>query len=368
MAQINGNGDNAIIVELRDVSKHFGEVMAVRDISLQVYKGEFLSLLGPSGCGKTTTLQLIAGFHEPTRGEVIIDGEAVNDVPAYLRGLGMVFQNYALFPHLTIFENIAFGLRMRKMPKAEIVNRVKEVLSLVKLSGYEHRYPRQLSGGQQQRVALARALVIRPKVLLLDEPLAALDKKLRDEMRVELKEIQRKLGVTTVFVTHDQQEALSLSDRIAVMNAGQIEQIATPYDIYENPRTKFVATFIGASNLFKARLISQNARTAWAEAEGLGKILISLDAQKLPGEPEHIEVIVRPERVKLVEAVDPEAHNIFLGRLTTLIYQGTHTEAHLILDSGRRVVAYVDAVEMSQPLQQGATVSLYMDPQHFLIV
>lgn len=242
-----------VVVELRGVTRIYGAVRAVDALDLVVHEGELLSLLGPSGCGKTTTLNLVAGFVPPSAGHIAIDGEDVTGRPPHLRGLGVVFQSYALFPHMTVFENVAFGLRERRVARAEVDRRVAAALDLVRLGGQGARRPGQLSGGMQQRVALARALVYEPRVLLLDEPLAALDKKLREEMRSELREIQRSVGITTVFVTHDQAEALSLSDRIAVMHAGRIEQLGPPREIYERPSTRFVADFIGASSFLAGR-------------------------------------------------------------------------------------------------------------------
>src|SRR5258705_7355081 len=249
------------VVELKGCTRDYGGVRAVDAMDLIIFEGEFLSLLGPSGCGKTTTLNLIAGFVEPTAGRIVIDGEDVTGLPAHLRGLGVVFQSYALFPHLSVFENVAFGLRERRTPSAEIARRVGETLELVQLDREGRQRPAELSGGMQQRVALARALVYRPRVLLLDEPLAALDKKLREEMRDELRAIQRSVGITTIFVTHDQAEALGLADRIAVMSRGRIEQLGPPREIYERPATRFVADFIGASTVLRARAVAADRVT-----------------------------------------------------------------------------------------------------------
>jgi len=246
------NGD--IAVELDAVTKRFGKLTALDDVSLLVRRGELMTLLGPSGCGKTTLLNLVGGFLMPDSGEIAIDGQRMTDVPAYRREIGIMFQNYALFPHMNVAANVGYGLRMRRVAKAEIARRVADALALIKLAGLEDRRPRQLSGGQQQRVALARALVIRPKVLLLDEPFSALDRNLRASMQVELKEIQRKLGVTTIFVTHDQSEALSLSDRIAVIAEGRIRQLGPPDEIYRRPVDRFVASFVGDVNVLRARL------------------------------------------------------------------------------------------------------------------
>src|ERR1700675_5058798 len=243
------------VVELSAVSKRYGAITALEAIDLTVYEGELLSLLGPSGCGKTTTLNVMAGFAAPDTGRVAIDGGDVTGEPAWRRGLGIVFQSYALFPHMSVADNVAFGLRERGVGKAEAAERVREALALVRLPGAADQRSHQLSGGMQQRVALARALVIRPRVLLLDEPLAALDRKLREEMRSELRDIQRTVDITTVFVTHDQHEALGLSDRVAVMNAGRIEQLGPPRDVYERPATRFVADFIGASSVLEGRAV-----------------------------------------------------------------------------------------------------------------
>src|SRR5258708_6088184 len=246
--------DAGVAVRLDGVTKRFGDTVALRDASLKVQRGEFMTLLGPSGSGKTTLLNLVAGFLNADGGELFIEGELVTDVPTFERDIGMIFQNYALFPHMTVAANIAYGLKTRGIARGEIARRVRDVLGLMKLNGLEDRKPRQLSGGQQQRVALSRALVIRPKVLLMDEPFSALDKNLRASMQVEVKEIQRRLGVTTIFVTHDQSEALSLSDRIAVMSDGQIHQIGTPQEIYREPCSRFVASFIGEVAVLRAKL------------------------------------------------------------------------------------------------------------------
>ena len=256
-----------IAVRLDGVTKRFGETTALDELSLLVRRGELMTLLGPSGCGKTTLLNLVAGFLVPDRGEIAIDGRRVTDLPSYRREIGIMFQNYALFPHMNVAANVGYGLRMRRIARPEIERRVADALALVKLEGLEDRRPRQLSGGQQQRVALARALVIRPKVLLLDEPFSALDKSLRASMQVELKEIQRKLGVTTIFVTHDQSEALSLSDRVAVIAQGRIRQLGTPDEIYRRPADRFVASFVGDVNVLHARLgriDGARPRSRWA--------------------------------------------------------------------------------------------------------
>ena len=251
MSGAAANAERSADVELRGLHKQYGGIVAVESLDLRAEPGEFVSLLGPSGCGKTTTLRAIAGLTQPDGGLVIIGGRVMNDVPVHRRGLGLVPQNYALFPHMTVMENVTFGLRMRRTAPADVERMAREALGTVQLAGLEDRYPRQLSGGQQQRVALARCLVVGPSVLLLDEPLGALDKKLREAMQVELKSLQRQVGITTIFVTHDQEEALTMSDRIAVMQRGRLQQFATPQEIYEAPRNRFVAEFIGVCNFLK---------------------------------------------------------------------------------------------------------------------
>jgi spermidine/putrescine ABC transporter ATP-binding subunit len=310
-------------VILRHVTKAYGPVVAVSDLSLEIPRGIFLSLLGPSGCGKTTTLRLIAGFEQPSQGDILIRGQRVNLVPAYRRDFSMVFQNFALFPHMTVAGNVAFGLRMRGLPHKERDARVREALHLVHLAGFEERYPRQLSGGQQQRVALARAIVVRPAVLLLDEPLGSLDKKLREEMQVELRQLQREIGITTVFVTHDQDEALTLSDRVAIMNAGRIEQMGTPRELYERPATDFVANFLGVSNIFRGRVAGREGEEALV---ALGAVRI-----RVPWEPAFevggaVRVAVRPEKIRL--APRGQAGGI-PARVRHVVYLGATTHFYL---------------------------------------
>ena len=332
-AQTTG-GD--IAVKLRDVTKTFGEVHALKDATLCVRRGELMTLLGPSGCGKSTLLNLIAGFLTPDRGELEIDGHRVTDIPPYKREIGMVFQNYALFPHMSAADNVGYGLRMRRLAKGEVKRRVADALALVRLSGIENRRPHQLSGGQQQRVALARALVISPKVLLLDEPLSALDRSLRASMQVEIKEIQRQLGVTALFVTHDQSEALSLSDRIAVMFDGQIRQIGTPADIYRRPSDRFVASFVGDVNVLRARLgsIDQTTATISLGAQSIPVATGPLAGSK-PGEP--VDLFVRPEQLRLSATGEPMAAQ---GTVTTHIYQGAHVDLYVLspVASGGRLL------------------------------
>src|SRR3990172_1074050 len=284
-------------IELRNVRKSFADFHAVKGISLQIQQGEFFSLLGPSGCGKTTTLRMIAGFEQPTSGEIRLLGKEVSNQPPNRRNVNMVFQNYALFPHMTVFENVSFGLQTKKVPADEIKTRATEVLNAVRLPGMEARKPAQLSGGQQQRVALARALVNRPAVLLLDEPLGALDQKLRKEMQLELKRLQREVGITFIYVTHDQEEALTMSDRIAVMNQGRVLQTAEPRQIYDYPATRFVADFIGTTNFINGRIISTGNETASVELDGLGIVCMTMQEGLATGQS--ITLAIRPERLRL---------------------------------------------------------------------
>jgi spermidine/putrescine ABC transporter ATP-binding subunit len=317
-------GGEPIAVELDRVTKRFGAITALDDVSLMVARGELMTLLGPSGCGKTTLLSLVAGFLIPDSGEIAIAGRRMTELPAYRREIGIMFQNYALFPHMTVAANVGYGLRMRRVAKAEIARRVGEALALVKLAGLEDRKPRQLSGGQQQRVALARALVIRPQ-LLLDEPFSALDRNLRASMQVELKEIQRKLGVTTIFVTHDQSEALSLSDRIAVMADGRIRQLDTPDEIYRHPLDRFVASFIGDANVLRARLERTDGAVATV---ALGAARVAVPARTLQGAGlgNPIDLFVRPEGLCVA---DSEAAAAVNGVVAAQIYQGGHIDLYV---------------------------------------
>jgi spermidine/putrescine ABC transporter ATP-binding subunit len=346
------------VVELRGCTREYGSLRAVDTLDLAVLEGEFLSLLGPSGCGKTTTLNLIAGFVPPTAGRVFIDGEDVTGRPPHLRRLGVVFQSYALFPHLTVFENVAFGLRERKAAGAEINRMVAEALALVRLEGREQQRPAQLSGGMQQRVALARALVYRPRVLLLDEPLAALDKRLREEMRVELRAIQRTIGITTVFVTHDQAEALGLSDRIAVMQGGRIEQLGVPREIYERPATRFVADFIGASTMLRGRAVSGELVTV---TEGVTLRVAPGRALRLGAE---VELAIRPERVRV--ATGP-GDNVVEAEIDALVYQGAQTELTAKLADGQRVRVFVTE-PAPMPLASGQRVRLHLPADAFMVI
>jgi spermidine/putrescine ABC transporter ATP-binding subunit len=317
-----------IDVHLAGVSKSYGGVAAVRDLDLAIPRGVFFSLLGPSGCGKTTSLRLIAGFEQPSAGAVFIRGEDVTRIPPYRRDFSMVFQSFALFPHLTVADNVAFGLRMRRIGRGERAARVAEALRLVKLDGLAARFPKQLSGGQQQRVALARAIIVRPAVLLLDEPLGALDKSLREEMQVELRQLQRTLGITTIFVTHDQEEALTLSDEVAVMRDGVVEQRGAPRELYERPATEFVAGFLGASNFFDAEIVERGVAKI-----GLAHVPLATD---LPIGAA-VRVAVRPEKIRL----DGAATKMGLAaRLHEIVYRGSTTHLYLESASGP-IVAYL---------------------------
>jgi spermidine/putrescine transport system ATP-binding protein len=321
-------------IDVRGVTKVFGGgtdmVRALDGVSLAVRQNEFFTLLGPSGCGKTTLLRLIAGFEQPSEGEILLDGASLTHLPPFRRPVNTVFQSYALFPHMTVTDNIAFGLEMRGLSKAETADQVAEILELVKLSGLGQRRPAQLSGGQQQRVALARALANHPKVLLLDEPLSALDLKLRKEMQIELKRIHRDTGITFVFVTHDQGEALTMSDRVAVMNAGHVLQIGSPTEIYEHPTSHFVADFIGETNFLEGEVVARNGTSATVRlSSGVER---RANAPKDSATSGSVSLAIRPERVTLSRDRQAAALN---GRVETVVYFGTDTNYHLRLEDGR---------------------------------
>ena len=316
------------IVSLIDVEKRFGSNLVVRKMNMEIYEGEFLTLLGPSGCGKTTTLRMIAGFEDATSGIIKVQGERVENKEPYQRDVNTVFQNYALFPHMTVFDNVAYGLTIKKVPKDEIRQRVAEMLELVQLTDYERRKPDELSGGQKQRVAIARALINRPKVLLLDEPLGALDLKLRKQMQIELKRLQKKLGITFVYVTHDQEEALTMSDRIAVMNAGVIEQLGTPMEIYDHPLTRFVAGFIGESNIFDGTVTAVEGDLLRVDTPA-GKLLTRGSGFAV-GEEMHVSI--RPE---YLEAGERSADGFDLpARIKDFTYMGTVVKTALDMADG----------------------------------
>jgi spermidine/putrescine transport system ATP-binding protein len=321
-----------VILDLVDVVKKFDNVEVVKSISLEVHEGEFITLLGPSGCGKTTTLRMIAGFESPTSGTILLEKKHVEGMEPYERNVNTVFQNYALFPHMNIYENIAYSLKIKKVNKSEIKKRVAEMLTLVQLIGYDKRKPEQLSGGQRQRVAIARALINKPKVLLLDEPLGALDLKLRKQMQSELKNLQKKLGITFIYVTHDQEEAFNMSDRIAVMNAGVIEQVGTPKEIYETPKTRFVANFIGETNIFNAEILNiSEDKVDLKVNEGNITIL-----NKRFNSEENIFVSIRPENIKYSE--DKTNTYGIRALIKEYIYVGSMIRIIALLSDGKKIL------------------------------
>jgi spermidine/putrescine transport system ATP-binding protein len=361
-------------VRLDHVTKRFQDVVAVDDLSLDIEHGEFFSLLGPSGCGKTTTLRMLAGFEEVTAGTVYLGDEDVTERPPYKRDVNTVFQNYALFPHLNVFENVAFGLRQRKVGGAELTRRVGDMLDLVELPGYERRKTNQLSGGQQQRVALARALINHPRVLLLDEPLGALDLKLRKSMQLELKRIQTSVQITFVYVTHDQEEAMTMSDRIAVMRAGKVEQLGAPEALYERPATAFVAGFLGVSNLLKGKVLSVNGELAEVEL-GRGEI-VRVPADGLPPGAA-VTIGVRPEKLRLLPASaepkdgGPETRNSLEGTVTDAGYLGVSTQYAVRLDDGYDLTVYTQNIDISgtgEQVSAGERVRLTWKPQHTFVI
>ena len=348
-------------VELREVTKRFGRAVAVNHLSLDVRAGEFLTLLGPSGCGKTTTLNIVAGFLDPDEGTIALRGRQVNFLPPFQRDTSMVFQSYALFPHMTIFENVAFGLRMRGVSEGDIKRRVLQSLEQVRLAGLDDRYPRQLSGGQQQRVALARAIVTEPTVLLLDEPLSNLDLKLRESMRLELKALQHRLGLTTIYVTHDQSEALVMSDRIVVMHQGRAEQVGTPLDIYERPATPFVAEFIGSMNFLRATVAG--AVDGGLELVTRGGLRLRVSAPPVSGE---VLVAIRPERCRLVRT-QPAGLNTFPAEVQEVVYLGATIRYQLSLAGGEPLIVD-DLNASSMPVRPGDAVWIAVAPEHCLIL
>ena len=333
-----------IIIELKNISKAFDGETVLDNISLDIHDNEFITLLGPSGCGKTTTLRIIGGFVYPDQGDVIFMGERINDVPPHKRNVNTVFQKYALFPHLNVFENIAFPLRERKLPKKEIKEKVNKMLDMVMLSGFAHRRVTSLSGGQQQRVAIARALVNEPKVLLLDEPLGALDLKLRKDMQQELKKIQKSTGITFIFVTHDQEEALSMSDTIVVMSEGKIQQIGTPQDIYNEPVNAFVADFIGESNIVDGVMLADY------KVRFGGQVFDCLDTGFAPNEP--VDVVIRPEDVDIVK---PKP-GVLQGTVTSVTFMGVHNEAIVDIDGFKWMIQTTD------PVEEGAHIGISLEP------
>jgi ABC-type Fe3+/spermidine/putrescine transport system ATPase subunit len=354
----------SVDVQLESVTKRFGAVTAVNAVSLEVAPGEVLALLGPSGCGKTTTLRMIAGFEDPDAGLVRIKGAVVNDVPTYRRNLGMVFQHYALFPHMSVLENVGFGLKLKKVPKEERHGRSREMLDIVGLAGMERRRPQQLSGGQQQRVALARAIAAEPGVLLFDEPLSNLDAQLRAEMRAEIRELHTRLGLTSIYVTHDQAEAMALSDLVCVMDQGRMLQLGTPVEIYERPASARVALFIGSANLIAARVVSRRGKEALVETQG-GERLVVDDGGEAP-EGAAVALCIRPEQIGLspLSAPPHECRNLVNGKVVKRFYVGSAWEyqveaCHQML----RVAAPVEA-----DIQPGKVVELSLDPKKLRVI
>jgi spermidine/putrescine transport system ATP-binding protein len=342
-------------IELNKLRKEFAEVTAVDGIDLQVPGGEFFSLLGPSGCGKTTTLRMIAGFEQPTSGQILLDGSDVAYTPPHHRNVNTVFQNYALFPHLNVFDNVAFGLRRAKRPKDEIKTRVGRALELVQLGGFEKRKSSQLSGGQQQRVALARALILNPAVLLLDEPLGALDAKLRKALQIELKALQQEVGITFLYVTHDQEEALTMSDRLAVMNGGHIEQIGAPQDVYEDPTTIFVADFLGVSNLMDAH----------AKGSRNGACLVDVQSYELEARAGGdvtgpAKIVIRPERIELEPHRSPPGPNRFPGMVERVVYVGSGIQVIVRAATGEVLQALLQNTGKPIQYEQGTPVQIHL--------
>ena len=336
-------------LSLKQVTKSYGNTVVVKGIDLEVSKGEFVSLLGPSGCGKTTTLQLIAGFDAPNSGSISLDGQDLIAIPANKRGIGIVFQNYALFPHMKISENVEFGLRMRKVPKSERETRVRQALDLVHLAAYGGRFPRELSGGQQQRIALARALVLEPRLLLLDEPFSNLDAKLKEDLQIELRALQRKLNITTILVTHDQNEALALSDRVAIMHAGQIAQLDTPFEAYERPSTPFVGQFLGKTNVL--RVPTTKTSTGLRAGSNAGG--------------DHVTIAIRPEKILLTV---PGANDgpVMVGQVTARIFQGNSWLYQVATEVGQ--VLIVRPNDGAPSFEEGVTVGLAWSPDQIRVV
>ncbi|TDG00367.1 ABC transporter ATP-binding protein [Paenibacillus piri] len=355
-------------VEIRGAYKKFGSNVVLGGVDLDVKQGELLTLLGPSGCGKTTTLNLIAGFIDADQGELFIKGKRMNGVPPYKRDLGMVFQTYSLFPHMTVYENLEFGLKLHKVSKADCARRIKNALETVKMTGLEERYPREMSGGQRQRVAIARALVVQPKLLLLDEPLSNLDAKLRQELRVEIKRLQKEVGVTTIFVTHDQEEALSMSDRIIVMDKGKVEQAGTPTEIYANPRSEFVFNFIGKSNCLHGSIASIDTGMITVQLENGEKLLV--EAGNVMGEDrscsigDSVKLYIRPEKVAIGSIFDPEydPHTVHISQMN---YLGSAWE---ILASFQGSVLQVQCPDIEPSWMIGSEVKVGWKPSDVMLI
>jgi len=342
------------MIELRNVTKSYGHIVANDNIDLGILRGELMTLLGPSGCGKTTALRCITGHNTPDEGRVFIDGEDVTDVPTHRRELGMVFQNFALFPHMTVFENVEFPLMIRNLPRGERRERVINALKLIRMEGYEEHYPRQLSGGQQQRVGLARALVYSPKVLLFDEPLSNLDAKLREEMRFEIRELVNRLDITAVYVTHDQEEALALSDRVAIMNAGRLVQVGTPEDIYEYPESRFIADFIGLSDFIRGTVVSVQGERITMTVDGLELVVPGLSGVE---KGQSLLVFIRPNDVQLFPVSHEGGENIFEGVVDKLTYLGDKIDYRITLGEKLEMRVQTDG---KQRFERGEKLKAYL--------
>ncbi|MEX2462255.1 MAG: polyamine ABC transporter ATP-binding protein [Paenibacillaceae bacterium] len=350
------------MVQLDKVVKKFDDQTVVENVSIDIRRGEFLTLLGPSGCGKTTTLRMIAGFEKPTHGVILLDGQHVESKQPYERDVNTVFQSYALFPHMNVIENVSFGLKMKKVAKSAIKERAMDALRLVQLENLANRNPDQLSGGQKQRIAIARALVNNPKVLLLDEPLGALDLKLRKQMQLELKHLQQKLGITFIYVTHDQEEALTMSDRIAVMNKGKLEQIGSPHEIYETPQTKFVADFVGETNLFEGKVKKVLGDNVLLDFDGAEMLTKNQQFQVL----DTVYVAIRPERIKL-KLWDEESKTALKGRIAERIYAGSLVKTIFVLTTGKKIIINEPAgdVFVAQNMEE---VWMTWTPEHAVVM
>jgi len=346
-------------LEVKDIHAQYGANKVLNGVSLSIEDGKFVTLLGPSGCGKTTLLRVVAGFNQPTKGEVYIKGERVDLDPPYKRDVGLVFQNYALFPHMSIFNNVAYGLKLRKLSKSEIGDRVREALELVRLSGYENRLPKQLSGGEQQRIAMARALVIRPRILLLDEPLSNLDLKLRQHLRLEIKSIQSKTGLTTLYVTHDQTEALVMSDQVAVLNKGVIQQLGSPTHIYEYPSNRFVADFVGEGNVFEGRFSREGI---FLTEDGLS-IQVS---ESRTADVEKAVLYVRPEKISISKTT--KNGNSFPGKIRVIVYEGPTVRYLITLTPSRDILAVEQITELGNLRNEGDNVYVSWSPDGSAVV
>lgn len=360
---MSDNTSSPPMVSLRGIVKRFGTLTAVAQTDLDIAEGELVTLLGPSGCGKTTILRMIAGLETPTAGDIYIRGKRVNDTPVHKRNLGMIFQNYALFPHKTIFENVAFGLKYRDVSKTEMTEKVRGALEMVRLPGVENRKPSQLSGGQQQRIAMARAIVIEPDVLLMDEPLSALDEKLRQDMRLEIDNLQRLLKVTTVFVTHDQREALSMSDRIVVMQDGIVQQEGSPEDVYNSPINRFVADFLGQSNFFKAVVTGREERYTKVKLSDGSELIVDQAGEWTAGRD--VELVIRAQKYRLYPKGEYEAkpgYNYLHGRIYDRSYMGGETSYFIELSTGARI--QVIALVRQRPFKRDDEVSIEVAAGH----